>query len=83
MRTKRNVLRVIASFYDPMGSPISPIIVQMKILQQDICKASGSLISHIRDMNGIFRCKGTHCNSSLQETPKFPAWLPCDHHKST
>ena len=38
MPTKRNVLRVIASFYDPMGL-ISPIIVQMKILLQDICKA--------------------------------------------
>ena len=37
--TKWNVLRVIASFYDPMGS-ISPIIVQMKILLQDICKAN-------------------------------------------
>ena len=39
MPTKRNVLRVIASFYDPMGL-ISPIIVQMKILLQDICKAN-------------------------------------------
>ena len=29
MPTTRNVLRVIASFYDPMGL-ISPIIVQMK-----------------------------------------------------
>ena len=38
MLTKRNVLRVIASFYDPMGL-ISPIIVQMEILLQDICKA--------------------------------------------
>ena len=36
--TKRNVLRVIASFYDPMGL-ISPLIVQMKILLQDLCKA--------------------------------------------
>lgn len=36
--TKRNVLRVIASFYDTMSS-ISPIIVQMKIPLQDICKA--------------------------------------------
>ena len=36
--TKRNVLRVIASFYDTMSS-ISPIIVQMKIPLQEICKA--------------------------------------------
>ena len=36
--TKRNVLRVIASFYDTMSS-ISPIIAQMKIPLQDICKA--------------------------------------------
>ena len=39
MPTKRNVLRVIASFYDPMGL-ISPIIIQMKILLQDICEAN-------------------------------------------
>jgi len=37
LSTKQNILRVIASFYDPMGL-ISPIIVQMKILLQDICK---------------------------------------------
>ena len=34
----------------------------------------------IRDMNGILRCKGRLGNSSLPETAKFPAWLPCDHH---
>ena len=39
MPTKRNVLRVVASFYDPMGL-ISPIIVQMNILPRDICKAN-------------------------------------------
>ena len=37
MPTKQNVLRVVASFYDPMGL-ISPIIVQIKILPQEICK---------------------------------------------
>ena len=39
MPAKRNVLRVIASFYDPMGL-ISRIIIQMKILLQDICEAN-------------------------------------------
>ena len=34
----------------------------------------------IRDTNGILRCKGRLCNSSLPEAAKFPAWLPCDHH---
>ena len=38
MPTKQNILRVITSFYDPKGL-ISPIIIQMKILLQDICKA--------------------------------------------
>jgi len=38
MPTKRNILTLIASFYDPMGL-MSPIIAQMKILPQDICKA--------------------------------------------
>ena len=31
-------------------------------------------------MNGILRCKGRLCNSSLPESAKFPSWLPCDHH---
>jgi len=35
--TRRNVLRVVAGFYDPMGL-ISPVIVQMKILLQEVCK---------------------------------------------
>lgn len=35
--TRRNVLKVIAGLYDPMGL-ISPIIIQMKILLQEICK---------------------------------------------
>jgi len=34
----------------------------------------------ITDKNGIFRCKGRLCNSSLLESAKLPAWLPCDHH---
>ena len=33
-----------------------------------------------RDMNGISRSKGRFCNSTLPDTAKFPAWLPCDHH---
>ena len=37
--TKRNVLRVIVGLYDPMGL-VSPIIVKMKILLQDICQAN-------------------------------------------
>ena len=34
----------------------------------------------IKDMNGILRCKGKICNSSLRESIIFPTWLPCDHH---
>ena len=34
----------------------------------------------ITDKNGIFRCKGRLYNSSLPESARFPAWLPCDHH---
>jgi len=35
--TKRNVLKIIATFYDPIGL-IQPIIVSLKILFQQICK---------------------------------------------
>ena len=35
--TKREVLSIIASFYDPVGY-IQPIVVQMKIFSQDICR---------------------------------------------
>lgn len=34
----------------------------------------------IRDMNRSFRYKGRLRNSSLPETGKLRAWLPCDHH---
>jgi len=34
----------------------------------------------IKDENGILRCKGTLCNSSLPEAARLPAWLPSDHH---
>eukprot|EP00112_Aurelia_sp_Birch-Aquarium-sp1_P000702 Seg1067.15 transcript_id=Seg1067.15/GoldUCD/mRNA.D3Y31 product="hypothetical protein" protein_id=Seg1067.15/GoldUCD/D3Y31 len=36
--TKRNILSVIASVFDPLGL-ISPVIVPAKILLQDICKS--------------------------------------------
>ena len=36
--TKRNVLKTIASIYDPLGI-INPIVVQMKIFFQDLCLA--------------------------------------------
>ena len=35
--TKRNVLKILSSFYDPMGL-IQPIIIGLKTLMQNICK---------------------------------------------
>ena len=35
--TKRNILSILSSFYDPLGL-IQPIIISLKILFQDICK---------------------------------------------
>ena len=35
--TKRNVLKILSSFYDPMGL-IKPIIIGLKTLMQNICK---------------------------------------------
>ena len=37
--TKRNVLKVIAGFYDPLGF-IQPIVVQLKIIFQEICASN-------------------------------------------
>ena len=34
--TKRNVLKVIASIYDPVGF-LAPVLVDLKLLFQDIC----------------------------------------------
>ena len=34
--TKRNVLKIIASVYDPIGF-LSPITIQLKLLFQEIC----------------------------------------------
>ena len=39
--TKRNVLKIIAGFYDPIGF-IQPIIVSLKILFQEICSVNVS-----------------------------------------
>lgn len=78
--TEWNVLRVIASFYDPM-SLISPIIVQMKILLLDICKADNhwdaelelktrwmKLISELGQMNAI---QLPRCVTSEPDTKKL------------
>ena len=53
---------------------------QKSLLQNRNFKQHCAQLGVIRDMNGIFSCKGTLCNSPLPETAKFPAWLPCDHH---
>ena len=36
--TKRNLLSVLASLFDPLGI-ISPLIVYVKVLFQEVCKA--------------------------------------------
>ena len=35
--TKRNILRVIAKVFDPLGL-ISPVVIEMKVLFQELCK---------------------------------------------
>ena len=34
--TKRNVLKILAMFYDPIGL-LQPILINLKILFQEIC----------------------------------------------
>ena len=53
---------------------------QKSLLLNRNFKQQRAQLGVIRDMNGILRCKGRLCNSSLPESAKFPAWLPCDHH---
>ena len=36
--TKRNVLKILAMFYDPIGV-LQPIMINLKILFQKLCKA--------------------------------------------
>ena len=69
-RITAHVIRLVNNITARSSKPVSPV-------------GSGSLNSEevlFRDMNGILRCKGRLCNSSLPESAKFPAWLPCDHH---
>ena len=40
--TKRNVLKILSSFYEPMGL-IQPIIIGLKILMQNIWKKHGKI----------------------------------------
>ena len=40
--TKRNVLKILSSFYEPMGL-IQPIIIGLKILMQNIWKKYGKI----------------------------------------
>ena len=35
--TRRNILSVLASLYDPLGI-VSPLVVRVKMLFQDLCK---------------------------------------------
>lgn len=47
--TKRNVLKVIAGFYDPIGF-IQPLVVKLKILFQEICKESVAWDDELSDI---------------------------------
>ena len=70
--TKRNILKIIATIYDPMGF-LQPVLVKFKILFQDVCRSNiewdelieGNLfsrwlniVSSVRKMNEVIinRC---------------------------
>ena len=55
---------------------------QKSLLLNQNFKQQCAMLGVIRGMNGILRCKGRLCNSSLPETAKFSSWftLSCDHH---
>ena len=46
---------------------------QKSLLLNRNCKQQRAQLGVISDMNGILRCKGRLCNSSLPESAKFPA----------
>ena len=52
--TRRNLLKVTSSFFDPLGL-ISPILVEMKVLSQVLCK---------RSLTGMHRCQSEPRDSS-------------------
>ena len=58
-----------------MDIVVSEVFAAESKFQTTVC-----LVGSNQGHEGILRCKGRHCNSSLPESAKFPSRLPCDHH---
>ena len=61
--TKRNVLKIIAGFYDPIGF-IQPIIVSLKILFQEICSVN---VSWDEKLNETLTSKWLESNNIMNQ----------------
>ena len=47
--TKRNILKIIASIYDPIGF-LAPVVVNLKLIFQEICQKKIGWDDHIGDL---------------------------------
>ena len=65
--TKRNILKVIASIYDPVGY-IQPVVIKLKLLFQEICLANIDWDNHIGDLEKkwVFIVKGLKTFANLK-----------------
>ena len=65
--TKRNVLSVVCSFYDPVGY-IQPVVVQLKIFFQEICKKKYEWDEELQDE---MRLKWLHILDNIQKVEEI------------
>ena len=69
---KRNLLRILATYYDPLGM-LQPIIIKMKIMFQQICKLSLDWDSALPDnLKQTFFCLQSFLKENEQiEVPRY------------
>ena len=71
-RTKRNLLRILATYYDPLGM-LQPIIMKIKITFQQICKLNLDWDSVLPDnlKQTLFRLRPFLKENEQIEVPRY------------